>query len=423
MSDIDQEETKMSNANGPRLGRRAAARLMVAAGVSAAAAPRLARAQDKPIRIGVLSDMTGVYSDSLGPGSVLATRMAVQDFGGKVGNRPVEVLIGDHQNQPDIGLTIATEWIDRNGVDAIVDLPNSAVALAVANVCKLKNKVALPSGAGSSLLTGTECSPNIVHWTYDNYAIAHALPAGLIEQGARKWFFVTPDYTSGHDIETQATEAIKASGGTVLGDVLHPIGAADMTSYIVQADTSGADAIGLTSSGDDVNNFVKQAAEFGVTQRRRIAAFNMVVNNVVGIGLDTAQHLIGTEAFYWDLNDGTRAFGRRFAEGHPHHNMPNQMQAGAYGVTLHWLKAVARLGKSEDGAAVVKTMKQLPTDDPLFGKGSIRADGRTMHPMYLFEVKSPGESSGRWDVYKRIGEIPADKAFRPLGQGGCTLAG
>ena len=405
-----------------QIGRRAASRLMLAAGAGATAGwPGAARAQQKPVRIGVLSDMNGIYSDYCGPGSVTGAQLAAQDFG-TVGGRPVEVLVGDHQNKPDLGVGIATQWIDREGVDVVVDLTNSAVALAVANVCRQKNRVALPSGAGSSLLTGSECSPNIVHWTYDNYAIAHALPAGLIAQGARKWFFVTPDYTSGRDIEREATAAVQAGGGTVLGHVLHPLGAPDMTSFVLQADASGADVLGLASAGDDVNNFVKQAAEFGVTKRLRIASFNLIVNNVVGLGLQATQGLIATESFYWDLNDGTRGWAQRFAAAHPRHNLPNQMQAGAYAATLHWLKASAQLGRPDDGAAVVKAMKAIPTDDPLFGKGSIRSDGRKMHPMILFQVKAPAESKRSWDVYNRLGETPADKAFRPLSEGGCALA-
>ncbi|HEV2604660.1 MAG TPA: ABC transporter substrate-binding protein [Microvirga sp.] len=397
-------------------------RTFVALSLLAGLAPAALAQGQKPVRIGVLNDLSGVYADYQGEGSIIAARMAVEDFGGKVAGRPVEVVFADHQNKTDVGASIARRWFDVDGVDMIVDVPNSAIALAINGLAREKNKVLIGSGAGTSELTGKSCSPNTVHWTYDTYSLGRSLGKALTAQGAKKWFFITADYAFGKDLEKNAADAVLANGGEVVGTARHPIGATDFSSFIVQAQNSGADVIGLANAGDDLSNSIKQAGDFGVASKQRIAALIANVNNIQGLGLPASQGLQVVTGYYWDLNEGTRAFAKRFQERHPRKNMPNDMQAGVYASVLHYLKAVEQAKSADDGRVVVAAMKTISTDDPLFGKGTIRADGRKMHPMHLFTTKTPQESKGPWDFYNLVRSIPAEEAFRPLAEGGCPLA-
>jgi branched-chain amino acid transport system substrate-binding protein len=393
--------------------------------LGAAAAPLLAwqaRGAEAPLRLGVLNDMSGVYSDFQGIGSVVAARLAVEDFGGKMGDRPIEVISGDHQNKPDTGMTIARDWLDNGGVDAILDVPNSAVALAVADLVRQKNRVMLGSGAGTSDLTGKACSPNTVHWTYDTWEIGHSMGRAVTAQGGRKWFLFVADYAFGYDLEKSMTEAIQAAGGSVVGRARHPLGNADFSTFLVQAQNSGADVLGLANAGGDTDTSLKQAAEFGLTGKMRMAGPVVTVNTVKSIGLKAAQGLLAVQTFYWDMTDATRDFARRYQARHPRHNMPNDMQAGMYGGTLAYLRAVAAIGgKSSDGAAVVREMKAKPATDPVFGTSPVREDGRVLHPIYLLEGKAPAESHGDWDYFKLVDTVAPNDAFRPLAQGGCPL--
>jgi len=377
--------------------------------------------RDGTIRIGVLNDMSGVYADDQGPGSVLAAQMAVEDHGGKAGGRRVEVVSADHQNKTDIGAQIARRWLENEGVDAILDLPNSGIALAVNEIVRNANKVMIASGAGTAQLTGEKCSPNTVHWTYDTWAYGHGLAKAVAQQGTKTFFFITADYAFGHDLEKQFTDETVKLGGKVLGSARHPIGVSDFSSLLVQAQSSRADAVAFANAGGDTSNSLKQAKEFGLGQQQRLIALIMGQNNVRALGLAASQGILLMVPFYWDTNDGTRAFARRFQQRHAKGNMPNDMQAGVYSAVLHYLKAVDKVGEAGDGKAVVAAMKAIPTDDPLFGHGSIRQDGRKLHPMYLFQVKSPAESTGPWDLYRLVATVPADQAFRPLGEGGCPL--
>ncbi|KAA0113528.1 ABC transporter substrate-binding protein [Methylobacterium sp. P1-11] len=375
------------------------------------------------LRIGVLSDMSGPQADFAGPGSVLAARMAVADFGGTVAGMPVEVLSADHQNKADVGANIARQWIDADGVDAIFDVPNSAVALAVSGLVAQKNRALVVSGAGTSDLTGKNCTTNTVHWTYDTWAQANTVGNAVTKSGGDTWFFMTVDYAFGHALERDATEAIKQAGGRVVGTVRHPLGTSDLSSFLLQAEASRAKVIGLGSAGVDTVNAVKQAGEFGITERgQKLVAMLMVLNDIKALGLLAAQKLLLSEAFYWDLNDGTRDFAKRFASGFGG-RYPNMVHAGVYASVLHYLKAVERTKSSKDGAAVVAAMKDIPTSDPVFGQGSVRKDGRVIHDMYLFEVKAPGESNGPYDLYKTLATVKADKAFRSMEAGQCPIVG
>ena len=374
------------------------------------------------LRIGVINDMSSVYADFQGAGSVLAAQMAVEDYAGS-GKRKVEIVSADHQNKPDIGAGIARQWIDLEGVDVVVDVPNSAVAFAVSDIVRDKNKVMIASGAGSALLTGVKCSPNTVHWTYDTWSYGHSVVRAIQARGAKSWFFVTADYAFGHDLEKQASDEVAAGGGKVVGAVRHPIGTSDFASFLLQAQASGADIVAFANAGGDVTNSLKQAAEFGLGTRQKLVSLIFGVTNIPALGLSASQGLQSVAPFYWDLNDDTRAWSRRFRERHAKRMMPNDMHAGVYAGVLHSLKAVDRVGSPEDGRAVVAAMKDMPTDDPLFGRGRIRADGRKVHPMYLLEVKAPAESTGDWDYLEVVSTIPADQAFRPLADGGCPLVG
>jgi branched-chain amino acid transport system substrate-binding protein len=373
------------------------------------------------IRIGVLSDMSGLYADLAGQGSVVAAKLAADDMGGKIGDVPIEVVSADHQNKPDVGSNVARQWFDVDGVDVIVDVPTSSVALSVSELVKTKNKVFLASGPGTQDLTGKACSPNTVHWTYDTYALANGTGNAMVKAGGDTWFFLTADYAFGQALERDTSAVVKASGGKVLGSVKHPLNASDFSSFLLQAQSSKAKVIGLANAGGDTVNAIKAASEFGITKGgQKLAGLLVFISDVHSLGLKTAQGINLTSAFYWDKDDATRAFSKRFAEKHKG-NMPTMVQAGVYASVLHYLKAVKELKSEADGKAVVAQMESMPTDDPLFGKGTIRADGRKIHPMYLYEVKKPEESKGPWDYYKLVREIPAAEAFRPLEQSECSL--
>jgi len=404
------------------MNRRRFNAALAATGALSAATPFAAvRAQAGALRIAVLNDMSSVYADYQGIGSVIAARMATEDYGGKAARRAIEILSADHQNKPDVGAAIARKWLDTEGVEMISDIPNSAVALAVSELTRDKNKVFVASGAGTSLLTGERCSPNTVQWTYDTYAQGHSIAKAILNRGGKTWFFVTADYAFGHDLEKQAADEVAKGGGKVLGSVRHPLGQSDFSSYLLRAQASGAGVVAFANAGGDLINCLKQAAEFKLAPKQLLTGLIFDVNGVQPLGLQAAQGLLAIDPFYWDMNEGTRSWSRRFQERHPQKNMPNDMQAGVYASTLHYLKAVDKVGSASDGRAVVAAMKSIPTDDPLFGKGTIRQDGRKMHPMYLFEVKRPDESKGAWDYYKLLSTIPAEQAFRPLGEGGCKL--
>ncbi len=392
----------------------------LAVGAASALAPfGIARAQPSVLKIAVLNDMSSVYADYQGVGSVVAAQMAAEDYGTKT--RKVEVLNADHQNKPDVGANIARQWIDTEGVELILDIPNSAVALAVSNIVREKNKVFIGSGAGTSLLTGEQCSPNTVHWTYDTYAQGRSIANAIMKRGGKSWFFVTADYAFGHDLEKQATEGVLKGGGKVLGSVRHPLATSDFSSFLLRAQSSGAEVVAFANAGGDLITSLKQAAEFNLGAKQMLTGLIFDLNGVPPLGLQNAQGLLAVDPFYWDMNDSTRAWSKRFQERHPQKNVPNDMQAGVYAGTMHYLKAVDKVGSPNDGRAVVAAMKAMPTDDPLFGKGTIRQDGRKMHPMYLFQVKKPDESRGAWDYYKLLETIPAEEAFRPLAEGGCKL--
>ena len=375
----------------------------------------------EPIRIGVMNDQSSVYADFQGKGSVLAAQMAVEDYGAKAAGRKVEVIFADHQNKPDVGSVIARKWLDQDGVDLIADLPNSAVALAVNEIVRQKNRVLIGSGAGTSELTGSKCSPNTVHWTYDTWAYGHSLARAVAQRGGKSWFFITADYAFGHDLERQATDQLVKDGGKVVGGVRAPLGTPDFSSFLLQAQSSGAQVVALAVAGGDTTNSLKQAAEFGLPAKQSMVSLIFTLNNVPALGLKASQGVLTVNPFYWDMNEGTRAFSQRFRKRSHNNAMPNDMQAGVYAAVLHYLKAVDKVGGATDGKAVVAAMKAMPTDDPLFGKGSIREDGRKLHPMYLLQVKSPEESKGDWDYYKVISTIPADQAFRPMSEGNCPL--
>ncbi len=373
------------------------------------------------VKIGVLNDQSGLYADLSGQGSVLAAKLAVEDFGGKVDGTPIEVIFADHQNKPDVGSNIARQWFDVDKVDVIVDVPTSSVALAINEVTKSKNKVFLVSGAAASDLTGKACSPNTVHWTYDTWALANGTGKAVVKAGGDTWFFLTADYAFGQALERDVTAVVKASGGKVLGSVRHPLNASDFSSFLLQAQASKAKVIGLANAGGDTINSIKAASEFGVVKGgQKLAGLLVFITDIHALGLKVSQGLQLTSAFYWDRDDKTRAWSKRFSD-RMNKREPSMIQAGVYSAVLHYLKAVQSLKSDADGKAVVDKMKQMPTDDPIFGKGSIRVDGRKIHPMYLYEVKSPAESKKPWDYYKLVREIPANEAFRPLSESECPL--
>jgi len=396
--------------------RKLAAAVALALGATGAQA----QVSDGIIKIGILTDMSSLYADLSGPGSVAAARMAVEDFGAAKKGMKVEIISADHQNKPDVGSAIARQWYDVDKVDVIVDTPNSGVALAVNQITRDKKKAFINSGAASSDLTGKACSPNTVHWTYDTWMLANGTGSAIVKTGGDSWYFITADYAFGHALERDTMEVVKKNGGKVLGAVRAPINTQDFSSFLLQAQGSKAKIIGLANAGGDTINSIKQAAEFGIVKGgQSLAGLLVFLSDVHGLGLQTAQGLIFTETFYWDLNDGTRAFAKRMAAAN-NGKYPTMVQAGVYAGVLHYLKAI-EAAKTDDGTKVVEQMKKMPTDDPLFGKGRIRADGRKLHPAYLVEVKKPSESKGPYDYYKIRSTIPADQAFRPEKDGGCEL--
>jgi len=373
------------------------------------------------VKIGVLTDMSSLYADDTGPGSVAAAKMAVDDFNPAAHGLKVEIVSADHQNKPDIGSNIARQWFDVDHVDVIVDVPNSGVALAVSDVTREKNKVFLVSGAAISDLTGPKCSPNTIHWTYDTWMLANSTGKSVVKTGGDTWFFLTSDYAFGHALERDTTAVVLANGGKVLGSVSHPLNNQDFSSFLLQAQQSKAKIIGLANAGGDTINAIKQGAEFGITAGgQHFAGLLVFIGDVEALGLKTAQGLVLTETFYWDMNDATRAWTKRWQVQRPG-KFPTMNQAGVYSAITHYLKAVAALKSAADGKAVVAQMKAMPTDDPLFGKGMVRADGRKIHPAYLFEVKSPAELKYPGDDYKLRATVPAAEAFRPMKDDNCPM--
>lgn len=382
-----------------------------------------ASAQDKTVKIGVLNDMSSLYADIGGPNSVAAAKMAVEDSGMKAKGWTIEVLSGDHQNKPDIGVNIARQWIDNDKVDAIADTPNSGVALAVSNVVKEKNSVLLNSGAATADLTGKACNANTVSFTYDTYMLADGTGKALTKAGGDTWFFLTSDYAFGHALERDTSAVVTANGGKVLGAVRHPLNTSDFSSFLLQAQASKAKVVGLANAGGDTTNAIKQASEFGIVAGgQKLAALLLFITDVHSLGLKTAQGLTFTVSFYWDANDKTREWSKRFQKASPKGTMPSMTVAGVYASVLHYLKAVEALGGNpHDGAKVVAKMKEIPTDDPLFGKAPLRADGRRIIPAYLYEVKKPDESKYPWDYFKLVSTISPEDAAKPIAQSECPL--
>jgi branched-chain amino acid transport system substrate-binding protein len=398
-----------------------AVRSMIVAAALLASSSAFAQYTDGVVKIAVLSDMSSLYSDLGGAGSVAAAKLAIADFNPAVHGMKVELISGDHQNKPDVGAGLAGSWYDRDQVDMIIDVPNSGVALAVSEVARQKNKVFIVSGAAASDLTGPKCNANTVHWTYDTWNLANGTGKAMVKTGGDSWFFLTADYAFGQALERDTAAVVEANGGKVLGKVRHPLNTNDFSSFLLQAQASKAKVIGLANAGGDTINSIKQAAEFGITQGgQSLAGLLVFASDIAAIGLPTAQGLMLTETWYWDLNDANRAFTKRWQVERPG-KWPTMVHAGVYAGVLHYLKAVDALKADGDGKATVAKMKELPTDDPLFGKGVVRADGRKVHPAYLFEVKKPSDSKYPGDFYKTRATIPAEEAFRPLRDGGCPL--
>jgi branched-chain amino acid transport system substrate-binding protein len=395
--------------------------LSLAAAFALAIGAAHAQISDGVVKIGVMNDQSGTYADLAGPGSVVAARMAVEDFGAAKKGLKVEILVADHQNKPEVGSSIARQWFDVDKVDMIADVPTSSVVLAVNQIAREKNKVLIVSTGATSDLYGKACTPNSIHWTYDTWSLANGTGTAVVKTGGNTWFFLTADYAFGHALERDTEAVVLKNGGKVNGKVRHPFPSADMSSFLLQAQASKAKIIGLANAGADTINALKQGAEFGIVKGgQQFAGLLVFLTDVHSLGLDVAQGLLLTESFYWDLNDQTRAFSQRFAKRHKG-AMPTMGQAGVYSAVLHYLKAVDALKSDSPGDKVVAKMKELPTDDPIFGKGRVRVDGRKIHDMYLFEVKKPSESKGAWDYYKLRSTIPQDQAFRPEKDGGCPL--
>jgi branched-chain amino acid transport system substrate-binding protein len=397
----------------------------IAASAGSLILPRIGRAQTPTIRIGVMNDQSGPYRDDGGPTGVVCAKQALVDFGIPNKGFSVEVLTADHQNKPDIGASIARQWIDRDGVDAIVDVPTSSVGLAVNTICREKNKVMLNSGTGTSDLTGVQCSPNTIHWTYDTYMLGKSTGGATVREGGDTWFFITADYVFGQTLQRDTADVVTKAGGKVLGSVAYPFPeTADFSTMLLRAQASGAKVLGLAMAGADTENCVKQAHEFGIMNQMKVVCLLVQVRGVRAMGLETAAGLRWSESYYWDLNDRTRAWNNRVKDKTPNGVWPNMTQAGDYGVTLHYLKAVADMGVAAakaDGRAVVARMKAMPTDDDCFGPGRIREDGRALHPCYLLEAKTPAESKQSWDIAKVVATTPMEEAFRPLNEGHCPL--
>ncbi|WP_428484861.1 ABC transporter substrate-binding protein [Rhodopila sp.] len=401
-------------------------RRMLKTAIAAATLPltQPARAQNPVIKIGVLNDQSGPYANTGGATSVICAKQALEDFGVSAKGLNVEVIAADHQNKPDLAVSIVRQWFDREGVDMLLDVPTSSVALAVQSVVREKNKVYLNSGAASSALTGEQCSPNFIHWTYDTYMLAKSTGGAVVKAGGNAWYFLTADYAFGKQLQSDTTAFIQSSGGKVLGAAQYPFpGTTDFSSFLVQAQSSGAKVLGLANAGGDTENAIKQAHEFGLNASMKIAALLMFITDVHALGLDVAGGLNLTESFYWNLNDRTRAFTNRVKPKTPN-NWPNMVHAGCYSATLHYLKTVADMGAAEakkDGVATVNRMKAMPVEDDCFGKSKIRQDGRNLVTSYLFEVKKPSESKTPWDYYNLVATTPGDQAFRPLADGHCSF--
>ncbi|MFA7666602.1 MAG: ABC transporter substrate-binding protein [Burkholderiaceae bacterium] len=394
---------------------------LVGAAIAGLAGAAGAQISDGVVKIGVLNDMSGLYSDITGPGSVVAARLAVEDFRkDSKADFKIEIVSADHQNKPDVGSTVARQWYDTQQVDVIVDVPTSSVGLAVSQITREKGKAYLNSGSATSDLTGKACSPNTIHWAYDTWMLSNGTGKAIVQSGGDTWFFLTADYAFGHALERDTEAVVLKNGGKVLGKVRHPFPGQDFSSFLLQAQASKAKIIGLANAGGDTINSIKQAAEFGIVAGgQNLAGMLMFLSDVKALGLQTAQGLIFTTSFYWDTNDGTRAFSKRFMAQHDG-KAPTMVHAGVYSSVLHYLKAIEALG-NDDGTKVIAKMKEMPTDDAAFGKGMVRADGRKIHPVYLVEAKKPAESKGEWDLLKVRATIPADQAFRPMAEGGCAL--
>jgi branched-chain amino acid transport system substrate-binding protein len=375
-------------------------------------------AQNAPVKLGVLTDMSSLYADNGGQGSVVAAQMAVDDFKGKVLGRPIQIVAGDHQNKADVGSAIARRWLENEGVEVILDAPNSAVALAVQGITRDKKKLFLATGAATSRLTGDECSPTGIHWTYDTYALSQGTTKAISRLGAKSWFFLSADYSLGSQLEADSRRVIDATGGKVLGAVKHPINTPDFSSFLLQAQSSKAEVIALADAGGDFINAVKQAGEFGITRQQKLAGLIVFIADIHSLGLQSAQGLMLSSAFYWDLNDETRAWSKRFIE--KTQKVPTMIHAGTYGAVMHFLKAVDAVG-TLDGPTVAAKMRELPVNDFMTKNGRIREDGRLVRDMYLFRVKSPEESKYKFDYYKLLATIPGDEAFKPMEEGGCQL--
>jgi branched-chain amino acid transport system substrate-binding protein len=406
------------------IGRRAILQGGLAVG-AAATLPRRARAADKPIRIGVLTDMTGAYAANTGPGSVLGAQMAVEDFMQSHPGIKAEVVQADLQLKPDVALAIAADWYDNKGVDVVTDVPLSSAAFAIGDLAKQKDKLAIFTGGASADITGAKCGPNHLHWVYDTWSMPHGVVDAAVKEGANTWFFITADYAFGHSLQKDAASFVTGAGGKVLGQALAPFpGTTDFSSFLVQAQSSGAKVVGLANGGADTVNCIKQAAEFGIMKGgQKVAGLIFLIHDVHGVGLSSAQGVLLTEPFYWNLNEGTRDFSKRYAARF-NGVVPGSVHAGQYSAVMHYLKTAAAIGPDKataSGRAAIEHMKSTPTNDPLFGDGKVRTDGRVIHNMYLFEVKSPAESKAPWDYYTLRRTIPADQGFRPLDQGGCPL--
>lgn len=402
-----------------------ARRPFLSAGLAAALSVPRARAQSKLLRIGCLTEMTGPLAETAGTGSVACARMAIDESGLADSGVTIDLLVGDHQNKPDVGAGIAQQWFDQEGVDMIVDVPNSAVALSVASVARTKNKVYLNAGAGVADLTGPQCAPTTIHWTYDTWMLANVTAQAVTRSGAKTWYFIAVDYAFGHAMVRDATKFVESSGGKVLGATFYPFpGTTDFSSFLVQAQSTGAQAIAFANAGADLINSLKQSVEFGVNKgNARIVALLAFIQDIHSAGLPVARGVALSSTFYWDQNDRTRAFTRRLLQ-RPNGVYAAMGQAGTYSATLHYLKTVAQMGVAQaklSGADTVARMKQIPTDDDAFGPGYIRQDGRKIHPAYLYQVKSPAESASDWDIWKLVDTIPAEQAFRPMSEGGCPM--
>jgi branched-chain amino acid transport system substrate-binding protein len=396
-----------------------AAALLAASALVASGGAASAQISDDVVKIGVLTDMSSLYADATGKGSLAAVQMAVADYGAKVKGKPVEIVSADHQNKPDVGVSIARNWYDNEKVDAIFDVPTSSVALPISALTREKNKIHINSGGGTSDLTGVACSPNTVHWTYDTYSLSNVAGKAMVKRGEDTWFFVTADYAFGMALQRDAANVVKENGGKVLGEVRHPLNSSDFSSFLLQAQASKAKVIGLANAGGDTTNALKQAAEFGITQAgQKMIALLMEITDVHSLGAKATQGLIVTDAFYWDRDDESRAFSKRFNDKVGH--MPTMIQAGLYSATMHYLKAIEAIG-TDDSLKVMAQMRATPVNDFFAKGGKIRIDGRMVHDMYLFEVKKPEESKGEWDLYKLLATVPGDEAFRPLDKGNCPL--